>query len=148
MKVAFYKGTGKLFDRITRWWTQGPFSHCELVLTESGFSASSSFRDGGVRFKQIDYTEHPERWEFVSLAYLPEPSVSQAWLYFDEHKDEEYDVFGLAGFMFRFYQGSRTKKFCSEAVAESLGIKEGWRFDPNTLYTLLRFLERTHNASK
>ena len=34
IKVAFYKGTGDLFNKIVRWWTKSPYSHAELILPD------------------------------------------------------------------------------------------------------------------
>lgn len=65
MKVAFYKyefGNNK--DWLIAKATNSQFSHVELIF-DDGFSFSSSPRENGVRFKEIDYKE--ERWEFVEL---------------------------------------------------------------------------------
>lgn len=145
MKIAFYKGTGHLFDRLTRFWTQGTFSHCELVF-DNGISASSSFRDKGVRFKDIDYTIHPERWVVIDLAYLGIDTQEKAFDWFEERQNCKYDVLGLAGFLLRFIPGQKNKYFCSEAIAEALGFKEAWRFCPNSLYVIM--LQGAAHASK
>jgi hypothetical protein len=69
MKVALYKGKrggfAGAFDASVRWWTRGPYSHVELVFSD-GMSASASARDGGVRFKRIDFK--PEHWDFIDLS--------------------------------------------------------------------------------
>ena len=68
MKVALYKGKrggfAGVFDAAVRWWTRGAYSHVELVFSD-GMAASSSTRDGGVRFKRIDFK--PEHWDFIEL---------------------------------------------------------------------------------
>ena len=68
MKVAFYKGKrggfAGAFDATVRWWTRGAYSHVELIFSD-GMSASASARDGGVRFKRIEFK--PEHWDFVDL---------------------------------------------------------------------------------
>ena len=68
MKVALYKGKrggfAGAFDAAVRWWTRGAYSHVELVFSD-GMAASSSTRDGGVRFKRIDFK--PDQWDFVEL---------------------------------------------------------------------------------
>ena len=63
MQVAFYKGTRSglsgLFNRLVRWWTRGPYSHCEVVFTDEPskdggvLCGSSSKLDGGVRLKFV-----------------------------------------------------------------------------------------------
>lgn len=38
----------------------------------------------------------------------------------------------------RRVRGSDSKWFCSEAIADCLGYRDAWRFDPNTLFVVLR----------
>jgi hypothetical protein len=126
MKVALYKGKrggfAGAFDAAVRWWTRGAYSHVELIFSD-GMSASASARDGGVRFKFIDY--HPDRWDFVEI-----------------DGDEEYDYFGLFGFVWRPGIGKSRRWFCSEAVAAALKFEEPWRFCPNTLAAVIRSIVR------
>jgi hypothetical protein len=95
--------------------------------------ASSSWLDGGVRYKYIPMD--PEKWAVWSL-----PDVSsgdlQAW--FDLHKGEGYDWAGLLGFAFRRIKGWLRLWFCSEACAASMGYSEPWRFDVATLLSVIR----------
>lgn len=133
MKIAFYKGTRpfpqSLFTQAVRWWTGGAYSHCEIVFSD-GISASSSFIDGGVRFKSIDYDDH---WDFLEL-HQNEIDVRK---WFRAHEREKYDVLNLFGFIWRRKDGSRKKWTCSEACASALGLEEPWRYDPNSLYCIL-----------
>lgn len=135
MKLAFYKGTRKglqgLYSRLTRWVDSGPYSHCELVFSD-GLSASASFIDGGVRFKQIEYK--PEHWDIINIQGFDEDKAKQ---WFEQHKGEKYDLMGNLRFIFFFIKPSLTKYFCSEAIAEALGFVESWRLGPNGLSALL-----------
>lgn len=140
--VAFYKGKKRIFNRLVSWWTKGPYSHCELVFcsefTSSGagyFMGSSSFQDGGVRFKTINPS--PENWDIIWLEASREV-FDNAMGWFVVNHGKKYDFAGLFGFILRPITGSKSKYFCSEAVAASLGIKESWRFDPNTLAAFLQ----------
>lgn len=130
MKLAFYKGRrggfAGLFDAAVRWWTRGPYSHVELVFDDH-LSASASTRDGGVRFKRIDF--HPDRWDFVEIG--GDWQAALAW--FEAHKGQGYDYAGLFGFVWRPGNGVNRRWFCSEAVAAALGIRDPWRFCPNAL---------------
>lgn len=141
MQLALYKGTrpglAGLFNRVVRWWTNGPYSHCEIVLQALDGSqmlcASSSNTDGGVRFKAIDLD--PERWDLIAL---PAENATAVIRWFDAHLGEGYDFIGLAGFVLRRSDGSKRRWFCSEACAAALGLDEPWRFCPNTLAALAR----------
>lgn len=129
MKLAFYKGRrgglAGLFDAAVRWWTRGSYSHVELVAP--GWVASASMRDGGVRFKAIDF--HPDRWDLVAIG--GDEIAARAW--FEAHQGAAYDWMGLFGFVWRPGREVTRRWFCSEAVAAALGFKEPWRFCPNTL---------------
>lgn len=138
-QIAFYKGTHVgvkgWYNRLVRWWTRGPFSHVEVVFSD-GACGSASYVDGGVRYTSIDF--NLAKWVLVPLPAALEPA---ARAYFDVHQGEGYDLLGNLRFLFDFLPDDPRKKFCSEAVAESLGIADGWRFDPNTLYAVATALQ-------
>lgn len=132
MKLAFYKGKGDLFDRIVRFWTGSVYSHVEYI-TPDGRGFSSSLRDGGVRVKDIDFSD-TSTWEIVEVDY-PDWRM-MAW--YSSHEGLEYDVWGLLGFLFRPGRGDPTAYFCSEAVASALEYEEAFRFDVATLYQVVK----------
>mgnify|MGYP003575072148 CR=1 FL=1 len=128
--VAFYKGKGKWWNSLIRWWTRGPYSHTEVITEQYGdryLCHSSHLPDGGVRSKWrvLDASE----WDFVDID--ADSYAISKW--YDERHGKKYDLLGLVGFVLRPEDGERDKYFCSEANAASLGIKQPWRFDPNTL---------------
>lgn len=143
MMLALYKGRrsenprAKLFDRAVAWWTDGLYSHCELVFEDepSQFSLcySSSNRDGGVRFKVIDITTG--HWDVVDLAAYDE---SFAWQWFISHHGQRYDFAGLFGFVLPWRTHDPRRWFCSEACAAALGLPEPHRLSPNGLANLIR----------
>ena len=127
MKIAFYKGRKRLFNRLVCWYCRGRFSHVELVLREEdGVStcASSSFMDGGVRIKKIILD--PEHWEVIETS----ADLDTALFWLDRHLGNKYDILGILGFLFRRIKQDRRKFFCNEAVGEMLGEIDPWRFDP------------------
>jgi len=141
-RVAFYRGTrpgvAGVYNWFVRQWESGPYSHVELQFSD-GVSASSSFADKGVRFKDIDYTSG--QWDFIDL---PAHLEKYARAYFEKHNGEKYDLIGNVHFLIGFIQHANDRKFCSEAVAEALGILEGWRYGPNALYPMLIALRDAH----
>ncbi|MBI2306102.1 MAG: hypothetical protein HYU78_02250 [Rhodocyclales bacterium] len=145
MQLALYKGTrpglAGIFNRAVRWWTRGPYSHCELVLWRlpdgTAMCGSASNTDGGVRIKAIDLD--PARWDLVELPRV-DPFAAFDW--FEAHAGDGYDLRGLFGFVWRRGDGDRDKYYCSEACAAAIGIDEPWRFDPNTLAAVARFANR------
>lgn len=133
MKIAFYKGTrpglSGLYNRAVRWWTRSPYSHSELVFGD-GVAASSSFADGGVRFKQIEFD--PERWDFVEIK--GDEAAARQW--YVERLGAGYDVLGNVGFVLGFVADSWDKYSCAESIAAALGYAEAWRYSPAILHSV------------
>ena len=146
MQIAFYKGRKRLFNRITSWWLRGKYSHVELVLgkDEAGqaICASSSMLDGGVRVKHM--TLHPDHWDLVPVFGNPQ----QAWSWLKEHEKAKYDYLGLLGFIARAIGHSPSRFVCSEAVAEMIGMQDGWRFDPCSLHAAVLFVNHTNSIKE
>lgn len=136
MKIALYRGTRSglqgLFSLLVRLWTRSSYSHVELVFSD-GLSASASWVDGGVRFKQIDYSAHPERWVIFDVP----GDEAYALQWFRERVGKSYDILGLLGFVWPA-RGGRDKWFCSKAFMASLGYSEANRFHPGHLHALFR----------
>ncbi len=135
MRVAFYKAvhpdyTG-IYSRGVQIWTKSIYSHCEIIFSD-GQSASASFLDHGVRFKEITYD--PAKWDFVDL---PDSFEADARAWFVKHEHESYDLLGNLHFVISPIGDDKTKWFCSEAIAAALGLTDAWRFDPGDLYPVL-----------
>lgn len=133
--VYMYHGTrpgvAGIYNRLVRWWDHSAYSHCELVFSD-GMAGSSSFEDGGVRLKKIDFDT--KNWDFIPLpAHLE--AKARAW--FEAHRGQKYDLLGNVHFVFAIVQHDKRRWFCSEAVAEALGYSESWRFKPGDLYSVL-----------
>lgn len=137
-QAAFYKGTrpglAGIYNRLVRWIGRGPYSHCELIFSD-GLAASSSWMDGGVRFKQIDFC--PENWDFIDLPPEGEDAARQ---WFRDHRGQPYDLMGNIRFLCGVVRDSEGRWFCSEALGVALGIRGPWRNEPNGLADILRDL--------
>jgi hypothetical protein len=144
MKVAFYKGTHSgikgLFNKLVRWWTSGKYSHVEAVLEEYSdgncLCASSSWIDGGVRLKIINFN-NDNKWDVIDVPVFDTDKAKQ---WFQTNEDMKYDLLGLLGFVFKRGLDDKTKSFCSESVLLSQDIPEANRFDPNSMYVLCQTL--------
>lgn len=148
--LAFYKNRRSwrkepfkaLADAITRFFTKGPYSHCELVVKRTVFTNgshyehevyydcfSSSVQDGGVRCKQIDVGDNT-KWDLIQLNNVSEEQIKA---YFDRTSGKAYDWWGAIGIALGIKQ-KRSKYFCSEWCFNALkNTEEGWRFSPNQL---------------
>ena len=135
MRIAFYKGRARLFNRLASWWLRGPYSHCELILgtDHNGLSicASSSMMDGGVRIKHMHL--NPDHWDLVPVS----GDAHDAWHWLAQHHGDGYDYLGLVGFIARVLGHDKARWVCSEAVAAMLGLPDAWRFDPCSLWAAL-----------
>ena len=145
LSCAFYKATkpgfAGLYNRLARFIDRGPYSHTELVFSNQ-LSGSSSYLDGGVRIKQIDYS-NIDNWDFLPI---PDPTgilEAAAWKWNIDHKDEKYDVWGNIRFATNFVKDSHNKWFCSEANLAALGIPEAYRYGPNGAASLLQLMFQT-----
>ena len=94
-----------------------PYTHSEIEFSD-GISFSSTMQDkvGGTRFKDIDYTKHPERWDSVDIPVsvknekaLYRVAVSMVGM--------KYDLLGLLSFAtpFSIIVPNANKVWCSEA---------------------------------
>jgi hypothetical protein len=138
MKAAFYKGTHAglpgQFNRLVRLQDRGPYSHMELVFSD-GISASSSFIDGGVRFKWITFD--PAKWDFIDL---PDELEDAARWWFSKHEGKAYDYWAVITDAIGFVASSENKWMCSESCMAALGFNDSWRFKPNIAFSVLERL--------
>ena len=146
LHVAFYKGSGQLFDRLVRISTSSDISHCELVRCAgtpgegaAGLCLSASGRDGGVREKIISFD--PGKWEFVPVPWAP----FDAWERGRAHLGKPYDYRALLlSHFLGFGSHARHKWFCSELCAHALGLEAPHTYSPAILH---RALGMSHAAS-
>ena len=134
MRVAFYKSTRPglpgVYNYAVRAWTRSPYSHAELIFSD-GMAASSSFSDGGVRFKAIDFD--PANWDFIEIS--GNEAAARRW--FTENEGNGYDLWGNVGFVIGFVPDDPRKQSCAESIATALGFAEPWRYSPAILHSVL-----------
>jgi hypothetical protein len=117
MKVAFFKSKyGNILDKLISFWTQGPYSHCELIFKDN-LSFSARFGEL-VGFKEVEYKEG--QWDFVEVG---EPT-SELYAFCEEQIGKRYDVLGVLGFVIQIFRTNRYCWFCSEIVTGALQKKK------------------------
>lgn len=141
--LALYKGKAdnrlyRFYDAVTRLFTQGLYSHCEIVISkQDGLYEcySSSIRDGGVRVKTMKLdTNH---WDLIPLNI----SKEQVLDFYKQTANCSYDLLGALGIVLGLRQHSK-KYFCSEWCYDAITNKQnGWRFSPNDLYALFPLIQ-------
>ncbi len=140
MKLMFFKGIhpglAGIYSHGVRIITKSIYSHVELLFDDGG-SASSSYLDGGVRYKTVDYSVASD-WDCIELPSALYETAARAW--FDAHKGQGYDLLGNLHFVISVVGDEKSKWFCSEAVGAALGLPNSWRFDPGTLYQAVSWM--------
>jgi hypothetical protein len=121
MKIAFYKGLHRdssLLDKGICIASFSRYSHCEIVFSD-GLCASSSWMDGGVRFKAINIGSG--NWDVYGLS-IPDVQEALARSLFNLHEGSGYDVRGAVAARFGVDWRAKDAFFCSGICAEACGI--------------------------
>lgn len=125
----------RLLDPLTRFFTNGRYSHCEVAIKdkEGTYSIySASVRDKGVRVQHHKELT-ADQWTLVPVQLSEEEVIK----YFEQNKSKNYDFFGAIGCAVTWIDNSSKRMFCSEFCAGALGYDEPWRFSPSELYSIL-----------
>ena len=134
--IAFRHSDTRLFARTVTFFRGGDSAHCEaaLPLYAEGMHlcVSASFLDDGVRGKVIDIRNPGKYRVYRYTGPHLDPLV---WL--KDNDKAKYDLRGLIGILAPRVGHDRTKRFCSEAVAEMLKLSDPHSYD---LAALERYL--------
>lgn len=115
--VAFRHSDARLFSRLVTLLRGGDSAHVESAHVDGPLTlcVSASFIDGGVRGKVLDIRD-PAKWRVYRWSG-PHLDLQQ-WLWVNY--SSKYDLRGLLGILAPPIGHDRTKRFCSESVAEHL----------------------------
>lgn len=138
--VAFYKGKGRFIDKWIRWWTNSPYSHCELILPDSRMFSADAWSNE-VRFTTY---YNLDNWDVISFEITAFQELNLlAWC--DSKEGAKYDWFGVAWFVLPFIKQQRSKWFCSEVCGSALKyigkipvITKTSKLSPQGLFDLLK----------
>lgn len=126
LQIAFRYGDRRWFARLVCAIQGGDSAHCEMSVyrdRDQHHCISASFLDDGVRFKVMPLPA--AKWRIYEM---PQDSTGAIeWL--RAHDRDGYDWLGLLGFIVRRIRGQGDRRFCSEAAAEVLGLRDPWRYD-------------------
>lgn len=125
MKIAFNKNVPDFFDKLIRWWTKSPYSHCELLFADG--KSFSAYPGVGTRFVQFE-PHNPHFWDIVELpTSADEDVVLREFCVYESGC--KYDWYGiLASQIVKAARSSKNKWFCSEvctAALQRIGYFEG-----------------------
>jgi hypothetical protein len=135
--IAFRHSDTRLFSRLVTGVRGGDSAHVESAIPSPddrlSLCISSSFMDGGVRGKVIDLTD-PHKWRVYQ--WTGEHKDVMEWLRINYKA--KYDTRGMLGIQWPDLGQSAGKKFCSEAVAEHLGLPDPHTYDLVALEDFVR----------
>jgi len=131
MKIAFYKWSWNIIDKIIRLWTWQKYSHCELIFPWWD-SFSSSAIDWWVRFKRIKF--NPDNWDIIQLELWADQVINMLY----KAKQESwkwYDYFAIFfNHILDFWAECPNRWFCSEICWYLLWIENSYKLTPEDLY--------------
>lgn len=122
--IAFYRGRGRLMDKVIRFASRAPYSHVEMIRQDQRpkdgdvvTCISSSGRDGGVRIKEIQLK--PGKWSVYEVPW----ARAETWDRAEVHLGKPYELWMMVwSQLFKFHRTDRHKWFCSELIAHALGL--------------------------
>ena len=157
IKIAFYKGRGRLRDRFIRWWTRSPYSHVELVLPNNEGWIGIYPPDSPRVRKNVVNIYNESDWDFIELP-VTEKQVESISEFYDLTRNQSYDWIGMTlSHVIPFRIKQINKWYCSEWVAYALGLSGiiDWKalklynrnqLPPNLLYDIILQQEKTYSA--
>jgi len=119
--LIFYKGPGKIFDKLIRFFCRSKYSHVELVINGISYSADAWTN----QVRGLPWTSFVAgNWDVVPVAV----DVDVAEKFLRGECGRAYDFIGVVGVAIPFWHPQeRAKWYCSELCAKALGI------DPNAI---------------
>lgn len=127
-ELAFYKSSkGGVIDWLISMWTWSKYSHVELIVNGEWYSSSQ--RDLKVRKRVINRSS--DHWDFIEV-YVDSDTVNKLY---QRTKGASYDWEGI--FLSQFFplnKQDNKKWFCSEWVAEALGLVNSNDYSPGDLF--------------
>lgn len=134
VQLALRKDDTRIGALAIQWWTDSPYSHCELVI--DGYCHSSSIMDKGVRGTLIDLS--PDKWDVIDL---PWANAAEVLAYFRRTDGFSYGWFSLIwSQVFNSNETDEDSQFCSEWCAAALGLPNPASYSPATLAAMCLFL--------
>ena len=154
--VAFYKGTGNVFNAIIRKWTKSTYSHAELILADgqTWISITPFLKSKIYSQKNPDYDE--KEWDFIDLDVTEEQhGIIEEFYSITEGCSYDWPGMLLSQFL-PFRIKTEGKWYCSEWIAYALRISGviDWKtikiFDksdlsPSVLYRIVQEVARSEN---
>ncbi|MCQ4311692.1 hypothetical protein NAV33_07260 [Pseudomonas stutzeri] len=132
--LALRKNDTRISAEAIQWWTNSPYSHCELVV--DGLCYSSSVMDKGVRCKAIELD--PEKWDLVPIPWADGQAIVEYFEATDHH------LYGwpslITSQLLNLNRPVNGAQFCSEWCAAALYLPSPASYSPASLHQMIVYL--------
>jgi len=138
IKLAFYKNYKRdildysiaVFQFLFLAGKHSKYTHTEINIR--GLSYTSSYVDGGVRKKKINYSE--ENWEVLEFEVSAE-SVDKMLSFFENEEGKKYDLLNIFFAQFLHIPIERKDRWiCSEICAKMLDLTDEFKMKHRPVY--------------
>jgi hypothetical protein len=132
--LLFYKAPGNIWDKIIRLVTKSKYSHVEIAFEKIGdtYRCWSSATRNNVGVRMAWQNNAQDIWDIIEL-----PNNNCSEQLFLQQNGKGYDYIGLLGTIFKIpIFNSKDKWFCSEIIAEALGVPNSYKCTPQDLYKM------------
>lgn len=140
VSIVFYKGPGTLAEKLIRFWTKSPYSHCEFRRSDGLYHSNDRFRFVS-RIETIELD--PQEWEMCDIT-LPSEIVKRVEQRQLRKNGTGYDWTGIIfSQLFRFGLHDKKRWFCSKSNADDLlyAYRLMKRYNPVRYHNFLNVLE-------
>ena len=156
IKVAFFKGSGRIRDRFIRWFTRSKFSHVELVTPDGGWIGIFPPDSPRVRKDFPAKVSHLD-WEVININISSEQLLIINNFY-KKTMSQKYDWIGMIISNILPYRVKHVERwYCSEWVGYALASSGiiPWKYilnfsrkelSPGDLYLILKDIENNNTV--
>lgn len=138
MKIAFYKGTSTIYEKIISWKTESPYTHCVAILDEisDGYCRVGA-SDPSMNGVYIYIDRFPaDLWDIIDV---PSIDIEKSREWFKQHSGQGYAYRSIINLVLPV-GASDDRWFCDEAILASMGMNQPWRYDPAGLVSILLYI--------
>jgi hypothetical protein len=145
IRIAFYKGRGRLRDRFVRRWTKSKYSHVEIVIPDRHWWLGINPPESPRVRKNVSVGYKESEWDFIDIS-VSESELDLLIRFYNLTKNKGYDWIGMVlSHITPFKVKHIDKWYCSEWVLYALqyaGIINGClavknEIPPSIVYDML-----------
>ena len=123
---------------VIKLFTLSHWSHV-AILDDEGYIFDSTLLSG---VRRIHFDEWKEHYRELDFTIFPVKDRKKAYEFLSSQVGKGYDALGIFSFILRKNYEDKNKYFCSELVAQTVGVKyKPWRLSPQFLLQFYKTLK-------